>query len=1319
MPSIPIAVVGAGALFPGSIGTAGFWQNILEKKDNVSDVPEGHWRTEDYYDPDPKAEDKTYARRGAFLPEVDFDALEWGLPPALVPSTDTSQLLALIVAKMVLEDMARGRTEGPARDLSRTSIILGVTGAQELFGTMVSRLQRPVWERSLREMGLPESQVQEACKRIASHYVPWQEASFPGLLGNVVAGRIANRLDLRGTNCVVDAACASSLGAVHLAVNELVLGQSDMVVTGGVDTLNDILMHMCFSKTPALSPQNDCRPFDASADGTLLGEGLGMVALKRLADAERDGDSIYAVLRGLGTSSDGRSKSVYAPVSEGQARAVRAAYADAAYGPETVELVEAHGTATKAGDAAEVAGLKLAFAARPPEVAGDAPSAPWCALGSIKSQVGHTKAAAGAAGLLKIVLALHHKVLPPTIKVTRPNAALGLDGSPFYVNTEARPWIRGPGHPRRASVSAFGFGGSNFHVTCEEYTGSGARPPRMDPPAAELLVYSAPTADALVKVLQGARGRDLVAAAHACVSAFDRGHAHRVALVVRPGGLDDALDRAVGVVRAGKPLAATGVTYQPGVAPGKVAFLFPGQGSQYVGMANALGLRNEVFRRVLDAAEGAVPGLGRVLCPPPRFDDEARAADEAQLVRTEWAQPAIGAVSVGVFEVLRACGLTPDLVAGHSFGELTALHAAGSMDAGTLFRAARARGEAMAAAAQDVSGAMLAVTSGAAEVKPLLEPDVVLANLNAPDQTVIGGPTASVRITQKRLENAGHRCVRLPVATAFHSPLVAGASTRFASWLGRVELAAPRAQTAWSNMTGESWPSRLSKEQVAEGLGVHLRSPVRWVDTVRGLHAAGARIFVEVGPGSILTGLVGRILGNEEHVSVATGTRQGDPWEAVLGALAMAAALGLPVDLAPLWAPRLPLPAAIPPAKMPVRISGTNAGKPWPTAATPRLAPNPERPALHAGSLPPASGPAPRVEETEVKPTNPNDAAPAIAADTAAWAAALLETQRQAAEVHAHFQRTMAESHLAFLRAQEESTRMLMQLAGMGPVSAPAASLASPVPVLPPMPAFSMPPALAFVPPAPVTTSAVSMPTTPVAVMQTQAAQVMPLPPAPAPAARASATNAAPAPADRTALLLAVVAEKTGYPTEMLRLEMSLEADLGIDSIKRVEILSALRDRAPETPEADADTMGRLRTLAEVASFLGAAPASSEPAAPSLAAPSVTAAALVPPAPAAVPAAPTSNGVGAIDLAKLLLEVVADKTGYPAEMLRLEMSLEADLGIDSIKRVEILSALRDRAPETPEADADTMGKLRTLGQVASFLGASPTAAPQGEPPGPF
>ena len=463
----PIAIIGQSVLFPASYDSTDFWQNIVQGRDLISDVPASHWLIEDYYDPDLSAPDKTYGRRGGFLPYVDFDSLGWGVPPSIIEATDSTQLLALMVAKQCLEDASGGNVD--TLDKSNMSVILGVTSAQKLLGHMTARLQRPIWENAMRQVGLPESEVQAAAQRIADHYVPWQESTFPGLLGNVVAGRIANRLDLGGTNCVTDAACASAFSAISMAINELYLGDSDVVIAGGADTMSDILMHMCFSKTPALSKSGDVRPFSDQADGTLLGEGIALFAFKRLTDAERDGDTVYGVLKGLGSSSDGRSKSVYAPLAEGQAKAYRRAYANAGVDASTIELVEAHGTGTKAGDAAEFSGLRTVF-----EEAGvDVES---IALGSVKSQIGHTKATAGAAGFFKALMGLRSGVLPPTIKVDQPNPNLDISATPLYINTEARPWVRGSDHPRRAGVSAFGFGGSNFHILLEEYTGPNKAP---------------------------------------------------------------------------------------------------------------------------------------------------------------------------------------------------------------------------------------------------------------------------------------------------------------------------------------------------------------------------------------------------------------------------------------------------------------------------------------------------------------------------------------------------------------------------------------------------------------------------------------------------------------------------------------------------------------------------------------------------------------------------------------------------------------------------------------------------------------------------
>ena len=587
----PIAVVGASALFPGSTSAAGFWTDILAGSDLITDVPDTHWLPEDYYDPDPTAPDKTYARRGGFLGDIDFDAMSWGVPPSIIEATDTSQLLALIVAQQVLRDAAGDQFDD--MDRSRMSVILGVTSAQELLGTMVSRLQRPIWQKSLREHGLSESDVQAVCQRISDHYVPWQESSFPGLLGNVVAGRIANRLDLGGTNCVTDAACASTFSALSMAVNELYMGDSDLVITGGVDTLNDIFMFMCFSKTPALSASGDCRPFSDQADGTMLGEGIGMVALKRLDDAERDGDRIYAVITGVGTSSDGRSKSVYAPIPEGQAKAITRAYEIAGYGPETVEMVEAHGTGTTAGDAAEFGGLSIVFDAEAQE------NKQWCALGSVKSQIGHTKAAAGAAGLFKAVMALHHKVLPPTIKVDQPNPKLDLENSAFHINTEVRPWIRNSEHPRRASVSSFGFGGSNFHIALQEYTGAGTPAPRLRTMSLELVALSGSDGAALAKEARALAAQDLPTGmlqriAWESAQRFDPNAGARLGVVAgSESELKDKLERLAATIDAAPEAAfehPDGSAYGVGQHEGGVAFLFPGQGSQYLGMGGAVAM---------------------------------------------------------------------------------------------------------------------------------------------------------------------------------------------------------------------------------------------------------------------------------------------------------------------------------------------------------------------------------------------------------------------------------------------------------------------------------------------------------------------------------------------------------------------------------------------------------------------------------------------------------------------------------------------------------------------------------------------------------
>ena len=1348
----PIAVVGVSTLFPGSVDATGFWKDILAGNSLITDVPATHWLVEDYYDPDPSAPDKTYANRGAFLPEVDFDPMHWGVPPSTVQATDTCQLLALIVAQRVLSDAARGQFDYADRD--RMSVILGVTSSQELLGSMVSRLQRPIWTKALRDMGLGEDEVQEACERIESHYTPWQEATFPGVLGNVVAGRIANRLDLGGTNCVTDAACASTFSALSMAVNELWLGESDVVICGGADTMNDIFMYLCFSKTPALSRSGDCRPFSDKADGTMLGEGFGMVALKRLSDAERDGDRVYAVVTGVGSSSDGKGTAVYAPVAAGQAKAIRRAYERAGYGPDTVELVEAHGTGTIAGDAAEFEGLRMVFDESGRE------DRQWCALGSIKSQIGHTKAAAGAAGLVKAVFSLHHRVLPPTIKVDAPNPKLNLPESPFYLNTRARPWIRDEGHPRRAGVSSFGFGGSNFHIALEEYTGPADPAYRRRASETELIVLSADSREALAADARKMAGVAPDAGmfeflARSSQEGYDAAAACRLAVVASDGpDLAKKLERAAERVAVGEPFSTPdGTAFGAGAPAGDVGFLFPGQGSQYVSMGAQLAMAWDAARAPWDDAsnlDAFAEPLHQVVFPRPGFTDEEAEAQADKLTATEWAQPGIGVTSLSQLALLEQIGVSPSAVAGHSFGEVTALCAAGALDRDSALRVALRRGELMAEAAANAGpegGAMTAVSASVDEVRGLLQQwdlGVVVANHNGPAQVVISGRTPAIEQAEQGLAAAGLRFRRLRVATAFHSDVVSASTAPFADFLSAVSLSAPRCDV-YGNTKAAPYPTDPTAMRAL--LANQLANPVRFVEMVQAMHDAGVRTFVEVGPGSVLTGLTARILEGRPHRALSVDRKGKDGLTSFNLALGQLVAEGVPMNLGALWTAFEPVedPRTATQPKMTMRLTGANYAKPYPppNGAAGVPAPNPPRTAPVSPAPSPIRPPTaaqesqnmseyrdpPRAAAAPPPPSAPQQAAPAPyvpqpqTAGTDAWASAYYAIQARVIDAHTAYTQAIAATHGAFIAAQQQALGAIPQLVGqpayaqpqyphypqpqypspqfapqygfaphyapppypmapppMPPPPAPYPAQAAPSPMpmaAPPMaaPPMAAPPVAA---PAPVPPA----PAAPVAPALVVAAPVVAAPVVAAPVA-AAPVAAAPA-VDLQALMLEVVAAKTGYPVEMLELSMDLEGDLGVDSIKRVEILAAMREQAADLPEVDPAELGKLRTLQEIVDRMGG----SNGAAPT------------------EPSSATGAGeaaAGEVDLQALMLEVVAEKTGYPVEMLELSMDLEGDLGVDSIKRVEILAAMRERASDLPEVDPAELGKLRTLKEIVERM----------------
>jgi acyl transferase domain-containing protein/NADP-dependent 3-hydroxy acid dehydrogenase YdfG len=1207
----PIAIVGMAGLFPMAAHYRDYWQNIIDGVDCTSEVPATHWRPEDYFDPapstDPSRPDTTYCTRGGFVPPVEFSPGEFGMPPNQLEVTTTVQLLSLVVARDLLRDAGAVTDDGTASwyDPARTGVTLGVTGPMPLTHPMAARLETPVLKEVVRSCGLSDADAEAIAQKYLMAFPPWEENTFPGLLGNVVAGRIANRFDLGGINCAVDAACASSLSALRLAASELAEGRADLMITGGCDTENTIFGYMCFSRTQALSKSGRIRPFDDTADGTLVGEGIGMLALKRLADAERDGDRIYALVRGIGSSSDGRFGSIYAPRASGQELALRRAYTDAGVSPASVELFEGHATGTAVGDRTELTALGAVLA----EASGETG---YAAIGSVKSQIGHTKGAAGTASLMKLALALRHKVLPPTIGISTPNRALSEQPGALYPNTVTRPWILDPRRAvRRAAASAMGFGGTNFHVVLEE---AGPQRPAAAHRGARAHVWHAPDRDALLAAMDGAAADGPVPAGHARIGFVSRtdaeaGELRDLAASLLAGSAEDAWSHP------------RGIHYRRAARPDlKVAALFAGQGSQYVDM----GLRATVdlppVGAAFDAAnagfaDAGADTLAAAVFPPPTFVTGAEAAREEALRRTEYAQPGIGALAAGQYAVLRELGLGPAGFLGHSFGELTALWAASALDDDAFFRLARARGRAMAPPADPGydPGTMAAVSTSREAVEEVLAgiDGVVVCNHNAPDQVVVGGSATAVGAAVAAFAERGIGAKELPVAAAFHTGHVAHAVDAFRAALDDVEIRAPRGLLV-PNSPGASYgdDAAANRDLLAE----QLRRPVEFVAGLHRLADEGATVFVEFGPKQVLTGLVRRTLADRDVVAIATDAGpSGDSAAALLGAAVQLTVLGASLTGLDRYAAG-PF-AQVTPSGMTVTLTGMTHRPEGRRAAYESALADGYR--VAAPAAPPDPAPAPPLlagaaPEQVLAASAP--AAPPAATTTASAGplaehldlhARYLDSQLRMAEglvdvlraqpagpadpqVHAGV-RAVADSVLAISRGHAHANEVLARLGGLatapngtaggnGAVAAPAAegalaglapTPAGPIPAAP-LPA-ELPPALlpgTMLPAADESANASG------GVGDGGTAEVT------------TAGSAGPDAAAVRAALLAVVAEKTGYPVEVVEPGMDLEADLGIDSIKRVQILGGVAERVPGLPPVGPEQLAELRSVEDIVGFL-------------------------------------------------------------------------------------------------------------------------------------
>lgn len=819
--------------FPGAPDLAAYWRNIESGVDSITEVPADRWDPL-FYDPalatDPTAgrrSDRFYCRRGGFVDgRAEFDPTRFGIMPKSVPATDPDQLIALDVAYRSLQD-AGGDRVLPARR-ERAGVVLGRGGYLTPGLVRLDQRVRTANQlvRTLRELApqLDEAQLESVRAGFCERLGPEEPESAIGLVPNLVASRVANRLDLRGPAYTVDAACASSLVAVDHAVRELTTRRCDVMLAGGVHHCHDLTLWSVFTQLGALSRSERIRPLHREADGVLIGEGTGVVVLKRLADAQRDGDRIYAVIRGTGVAGDGRSASLFNPDPGGQIRAVRQAWEAAGLDPraaDALQLLEAHGTATAAGDGAELATVAEVFG---PAAAGSGTAGSGTAgravIGSVKSQIGHTMPAAGVAGLIKAALALHHETLPPTLHCDDPNPAL--EATRFGTIATARPWAETEGGaPRRAAVNAFGFGGINAHVIIEQPAAVRGRRPRVTVGEPErVLRLAADTPDELAALLEAEDSAVLAAGLPETGGP--------AAGPVRLGILDPTARRlklARKAVAKGEPWRGRGdVWFTPrpvlGAAGGLTAFVFPGLEAEFTPRVGELAARLGLDWSYDEAAEvGDVGRHGAAVFQLGRLLDTA----------------------------LRRLDVAPDAVAGHSVGEWTAMAAAGvhAPEEVDTFLAG------FDPDALRVPGLAFAVLGTAAErvvARLAGRDDVVLSHDNSPNQSMICGPEEAVAELVTAFRAEGVVAQVLPFRSGFHTPMLAPYLDPIRAAAERYTLHPPHT-ALWSATVAAPFPAEPAA--VRELFVRHLLEPVRFRELVLRMYDAGFRAFLTLGAGQL------------------------------------------------------------------------------------------------------------------------------------------------------------------------------------------------------------------------------------------------------------------------------------------------------------------------------------------------------------------------------------------------------------------------------------------------------------------------------------
>ncbi|HZN94391.1 MAG TPA: type I polyketide synthase, partial [Myxococcales bacterium] len=855
-PHEPIAVIGMGCRFPGGAnGPEAFWRLLRDGRDIITEVPRDRWDLDQVYDPDPDAPGKIYTRWGGFLEDIDrFDAGLFGISEAEAHGLDPQHRLLLETAWEALESSGYPPL-GMAG--SRTGVFMGLF--QSAYADLRAR------RRNL-----------QAC----------DQATINGVQRCMAVGRLSFLFGLQGPCFPVDTSCSSALVASHLACQSLREGESDLALVGGVSAMIslDALVGMC--RVGAMSPDGRCKAFDAAANGMVAGEGCGVLVLKRLADAQAAGDRVLALIRGSALNHDGKSASLTAPNGKAQQAVIRQALAAAGVSPGEVGHLEAHGTGTALGDPIEVEAASAVFSEgrRPGDRA-------W--LTSVKTNIGHTEAAAGVASMIKVILSLQHQAIPPHLHFKSPNPHISFGRTPFVIPTQLQPWPRSD-RPRLAGVSSFGASGTNAHIVLEEAPERPAREARTVRPRS-LFCLSAQTEQGLRHLAERYRAHlgqpaapgeadelgDLAFTANA-------GRSHLRERLSITAGSPAELDERLRGYLAAEAVPSLARARAPAARP-KVAFLFPGQGSQHPGMGKKLYQAEPAFRRTLDACAEAVKGaLERPLLDV-MFGEPG--VPEELCGQTAYAQPLMYAFESALCDLWRSWGVVPDVVLGHSLGELAAAYAAGILSLEDGARLAAERGRLIQF--QSIPGETYSVSAGAGRVMQVLGdlgPSVGVAAINTESSTAISGTSAGLARARERLERAGIESRKLNITCAAHS-------ASMDPILDALEQAALKVRFGQatipliSNLTGAEVRT-LDARYVRR----HLREPVRFLDGLRAALERGVEVLLEVGPHTVLTGMAAQAVSAEQALPVSSLRRGDDDWELLLSAAGALHARGVEID---------------------------------------------------------------------------------------------------------------------------------------------------------------------------------------------------------------------------------------------------------------------------------------------------------------------------------------------------------------------------------------------------------------------------------------